>query len=104
HQRCQAAGVCPRSLAANHTPEPAEPAIFPTLADARAFCSWRGGRLPTDVEFDAAARGGDERLMPWGDVWTGVEANYCGAECRFGDPSDGSDGIDGPAPIGSFAG
>lgn len=104
HQRCQAEGVCPQTFARDATPSPDEPAIFPTLDDARAYCRWRGGRLPTDVEFDAAARGGDERLMPWGDAWTGVEANYCGAECLFGDPGDASDGFDGPAPIGSFTG
>jgi formylglycine-generating enzyme required for sulfatase activity/lysophospholipase L1-like esterase len=104
HHRCQTAGVCPQTLGSDAVPTPTEPAIFPTLDDARAFCRFRGGRLPTDVEFDAAARGGDERLMPWGDTWTGAEANYCGAECRFGDPSDASDGVDGPAPIGSFSG
>lgn len=104
HRRCQDAGVCPQTFAADATLEPDAAAIFPTLDDARAYCRFRGGRLPTDVEFDAAARGGDERLMPWGDTWTGVEANFCGAECRFGDPSDASDGFDGPAPIGSFTG
>lgn len=104
HQRCQAAGVCPHSFTHNKDPSPTEPAIFPTLDDARAFCAWRGGRLPTDVEFDAAARGGDGRLMPWGDRWTGSEANFCGSECRFGDPTDPDDGVDQPAPIGSFSG
>lgn len=104
HQRCQTAGACPKTFAAGEAPEPGEPANFPTLADAQAYCRWRGGRLPTDVEFDAAARGGDDRLMPWGDVWTGAEANFCGAECLFGDPGDASDGFDRPAPIGTFAG
>jgi formylglycine-generating enzyme required for sulfatase activity len=104
HLACQAAGVCPKTFAADERPPADMPSIFPSLVDAQAFCAWRGGRLPTDVEFEAAARGSDDQLMPWGDTWTGVEANYCGAECRFGDPNDAADGHDAPAPVGSFSG
>lgn len=102
HARCASEGVCPTIRSHDASPPETEAAVFPTLDDARVFCRWRGGRLPTDVEFDAAARGNDSRPVPWDGDWTGTEANYCGSECRFGDPTDASDGFDGPAPIGTF--
>lgn len=102
YERCVVTGQCLRPAYAAgglRFSRPEYPVTFVSFQDAENYCRFRSARLPSEMEFERAARGRSGRIFPWGQLFNTRVANHG----RYAlTPNDASDGFAELAPVGSF--
>ncbi len=100
YDKCVAAGACSAPRHADRKGE--EPATWVSWVDADRYCRWVGKRLPTEAEWERAARGSEGRRYPWGGEFACGRGNFANFEGEGRCPNNpGRPVIVGSYPMGN---
>ena len=106
YKACVGAGVCDQptdTTRYDNSQYAQHPVVDVNWNMAKAYCEWRSARLPTEAEWEKAARGTDGRSYPWGE---GIDCNhanyYDGDKFRVGSTAPVGSYESGKSPFGAY--
>jgi len=100
YEQCVSAGSCSANEKYNGFTDPQQPVVGVKWNQADAYCTWAGKRLPTEAEWEKAARGTDGRTYPWGEGIDCSKANY--GDCKKGKTTPVGSYPSGASPYGAM--